>query len=1415
MKRHASMNRIYRLVWNHILSTWVVVGENAKGRGKSISGRKLVAAALALSACTIMLPPAMAGPSGGQVVSGAGSIAQTGATTTISQTSQNLSLNWQSFNVAPLETVNFVQPSASALAVNRIFDTQGTQILGQLNANGQIYLINPNGILFGRGAQVNVGGLIASTLDVNDASLSSDTRTFSGNGNGSVINQGTINAATAGYVALLGNHVGNQGVIAAQLGTVALGAGSSATLTFGGNSLLHMQIDRSVLNSLSENGGLIRADGGLVLMNAGAKDALLASVVNNTGVIEARTVNNQNGTIVLLGGMAAGSVNVSGTLDASANFPSPAGRGAGGEGGGFIETSAAHVNIADTAHITTAAPNGKSGTWLIDPFDFNIAAVGGNMTGAVLSNSLLAGNVSILSNSGNSGIAGDVNVNDTVNWAANLLTLNAQNNININSAMNATGTAGLALLYGQGAVALGNASNIITGAAGVVNLPAGTTNFTTLQGSNGVVKNYTVITALGAAGSITGTDLQGMNGNLPANYALGANIAAAGTALWNAGAGFTPVGNATTNFTGTFDGLGHTVSGLIINTPLTSYVGLFGVTSAAASIRNTGLAGGSVVGNTLVGALSGLNSGTLSNVYATASVSGAALNNASIGGLVGQNSGAISNAHATGNVNGGGAVGGLTGKNVRGTITSSYATGIVTGSGNYVGGLVGNNFGGTLNNVYATGNVSGGSWTGGLAGASTTTGNVSNAYATGNVTGGGHVGGLTGNQDGTSTTSNSYATGNVNGIYNTGGLMGTNSGTVNNDYATGIVTGSAGSTAIGGLVGWNYATVSNSYATGNASGSSWVGGLVGNNSSAASTISNSYATGSVSGVTAVGGLVGLNNLGPVTNSFWDTLTSGQLTSAGGTGLTTAQLKTTASFTGWSLANTGGSAAVWRIFDGSTYPLLRSFMTPLTITAAPVSAVYTGLAHTGALVTPTYSPVNPNPALLLGNAYGANTINAGTYAPALYSVQQGYDISYVNGLLTVNPALLSISANAFAKSYDGLAYSGGNGITYAGFVNGETSALLGGALTYTGTSQGAINAGGYAITPGGLTSGNNYTIGYSNGVLTVNPATLTVTANAASRLYGAANPPFSGNVTGFVNGELLANVTTGTEVFSTTAINTSNVGLHDITGAGLIANNGNYVFSQAAANASALTISPTPLSVTANAFAKTYDGLAYSGGNGATYTGLVNGETSAVLGGVLAYTGTSQGAINTGGYILTPGGLTSGNYTIGYNNGTLTVNPALLNVTANAFAKAYDGLAYTGGNGVTYSGFVNTETSAVLAGVIAYGGNSQGAINVGNYLITPSGQTSANYTLSYLNGTLTVVSTTPLLAANVLTSLPNAILNPSSTINVMQPSATAAGGEPLSDSDEKQTITTSIGTEGPTLFIVDGGVRLPDNMFNPE
>ncbi|MQM31610.1 MAG: filamentous hemagglutinin, partial [Candidatus Accumulibacter phosphatis] len=488
MKR-TSLNHVYRIVWSQVLDAWVAVAEITRARGKTAktSHRRLTSVVAALLSLSASL--AQGAPAGGQIASGSGSISQAGTTTTVQQGSPKLSVNWASFNVAPQEAVNFVQPSAAAIAVNRIFDTNGSQILGQLNANGQVYLINPNGIVFGHGARVNVGGLVASTLDLDDASLNGDARSFNGNGGGSVVNLGTINAASGGYVALLGNHVSNQGVISAQLGSVALGAGSAVTLTFSGNSLLRLQVDQSVLNSLAENGGLIRADGGMVLMTAGAKNALLASVVNNTGVIEARTVEDHNGTIILQGGMQAGQVKVGGTLDASAP---------NGGDGGFIETSAAQVHVVSDARVSTAAPLGSFGTWLIDPQDFRVAATGGDISGATLSANLASTPVSVHSSGGGSTGSGNIDIDDAVSWSADTtLTLTASKHVNVNANIAATGNAaGLAInpntANGGEAASGDGAFNLNNGASVTL---SGTNPSLAIAGTS-----YTVINSLGVEG---------------------------------------------------------------------------------------------------------------------------------------------------------------------------------------------------------------------------------------------------------------------------------------------------------------------------------------------------------------------------------------------------------------------------------------------------------------------------------------------------------------------------------------------------------------------------------------------------------------------------------------------------------------------------------------------------------------------------------------------------------------------------------------------------------------------------------------------------------------------------------------------------------------------------------------------------
>jgi hypothetical protein len=204
-------------------------------------------------------------------------------------------------------------------------------------------------------------------------------------------------------------------------------------------------------------------------------------------------------------------------------------------------------------------------------------------------------------------------------------------------------------------------------------------------------------------------------------------------------------------------------------------------------------------------------------------------------------------------------------------------------------------------------------------------------------------------------------------------------------------------------------------------------------------------------------------------------------------------------------------------------------------------------------------------------------------------------------------------------------------------------------------------------------------------------------------------------------------------------------------------------------------------VTANGDSKTYNGLAYSGGNGASYSGFVNGENSSVLSGALIYGGTAQGAINAGNYSIAVSGLNSSNYAITFAPGALAVNKAPLIVTAHNDSKTYDGLAYSGGNGVSYSGFVNGEGTSALSGTIAYGGAAQGAVNAGSYALIASGLTSGNYIITYDPGMLTVAARPITVTADDLSRIYGGA-NPALTY--------AIGGDGLVTGD---TLSGSLGT----------------------
>ncbi|WP_341665590.1 filamentous hemagglutinin N-terminal domain-containing protein [Vibrio sp.] len=284
-------------------------------------------------------------PSGGNVVHGSGTITTSESSMDIIQNTQKLVTHWQDFSIGKENTVNFIQPSQSSVALNKVLGNNVSVIQGALNANGRVFLVNPNGITFTSDAQVNVGGLVTSTLNISSQDFLNDNYVFEGQSTSVIVNQGNISASQNGTIALIAAKIINQGHISAQSGNVLMGSGNKVTLDLGGP--VKLEVEEGAIESLISQGGAIHADGGLIYLSAKAVDELATSVINHTGITEAQTLSTgEKGEIILLGDMDYGTTKVTGIIDASAP---------NGGNGGFIETSAANIDIKDGTRVITSS----------------------------------------------------------------------------------------------------------------------------------------------------------------------------------------------------------------------------------------------------------------------------------------------------------------------------------------------------------------------------------------------------------------------------------------------------------------------------------------------------------------------------------------------------------------------------------------------------------------------------------------------------------------------------------------------------------------------------------------------------------------------------------------------------------------------------------------------------------------------------------------------------------------------------------------------------------------------------------------------------------------------------------------------------------------------------------------------------
>ena len=803
----------YKIIFSKRLGTLVAVGEHTTSTGKTASGQacrgvvapyslvgdaidgfvgllKLTFASVSLACLSLGSTQAQSNlpavssavlPHNGVVNQGAASISTNGAQMVITQATDKASINWQSFSIGSAASVNVTQPSASSVLLNRVTGNDPSQILGKLSANGQLILLNPNGVMFGKDGSVTASAFTASTFGLSDADFMNGFYKYQRNGStAAVVNQGTIEVSSGGFVALMGATVTNEGKIIAPQGDVVLAAAESVTLpeeliapkqTNKANTIsvrmgkrVRLELDPATINTAVNNteSGLIVTEGGQVLLQSAALSSAVSSITHS-GVIDtsasqagAVTVLTENGNIKVDGTIRS---NSSGSSNGSANHGGDIIIGRDEETGalskstdvssaklesqkGFVETSGEHI-IVDGIQV-------KAAQWLLDPTDITITSADSGMT-----------------SSGTNPITQAPNTSGTTTSTVNASTLESSLSSGTSVIVKTTNASGT----GNGDITV--ASNIaVTGSADAT---------LTLQAERDIVVNGNVSIARtgtnklnvilnsdldgNGAGAIvmnTGSSINSNGGNITlgggtagdgSDYARGYATATRytgallyGTTLTAAGGNISVKGKGNATFTNTNDMRGVDMIGAAISTTGSGNINIDGV-GGNGNVSNTNVGIGMTYASTVTGSSGG-----------TVTLTGTGTNGAYYNFGVWL-SGAGSKVTSAGNVS-------ITGTAGAATNNFSYNDGIMiqngaevstTGSGNLTisgtGATSSGNYNHGVNIAGASTNVSTVNGTLSITGATGTQGNSSFAVAVGSgsqvstgggdisITGTGHVSG--------------------------------------------------------------------------------------------------------------------------------------------------------------------------------------------------------------------------------------------------------------------------------------------------------------------------------------------------------------------------------------------------------------------------------------------------------------------------------------------------------------------------------------------------------------------------------------------------------------------------------------------------------------------------------------------------
>jgi filamentous hemagglutinin family protein len=1388
-------------------------------------------------------PNALALPTGGTVVGGSATISSSAKEMDVTQSTNRAIINWGRFDIGSDEAVRFAQPSSTSVTLNRVTGSQNaSQILGSLSANGTLMIVNAQGVVFGAGAQVNVGGLVASTADIDNNNFMKGNYVFdkSGNSNATISNEGAIKIADGGLAAFVGPNVTNTGLIQAKLGKVQLASGDTFTLDLYGDGLISLQASDKISSQLVSNSGKIEADGGSILMTAAAAENTINSVINMDGLLQADSVGEKAGHVVLY---AEGSNAVADNVAANKGVKTGASTALvsgeisakgtnAGEKGGAVEVLADQVGILSGAKIDAS---GMSGGGSIK--------VGGDFHGAgttpTAKTTIIQSGASLLANALDSGNGGDIAVwaDGTTVFAGMIEAKGGANGGNggfvetSGEVLEATGNvdAGALAIDGIAGAWLLDPNNITISTGSNSNV-TGSPNFTTTNPS-AVVSVASILSSLNSGTNVSVTTTSTCSGLKCVTTALQAGNIEVANSIVTSGSGGTLTLNAINNIT-LDSGVSISTSGGKLNV----YLNADSDSSGSGSVRLN--SGSSISTNGGYATLKGddieMSSGS-SVATGTGAVTFTAAGDITLtgGSISGATVSLVGNDHI--NMNGGSISGttsvAMTSNNYSLTVGPSGSNNAQINGGAIT--LTSNGADVTLSSATLNGssitltaadnlNINGGSvFSNGGDITATGNGGTTISGATIDARGASSGGDISINGTGDA---NTLLTAAVYGASISGSTIQTNKdGTIS-------IAGHGGNYQISVSTTNNYGVLLSGTTVQSENGSIGISGTGGSNSFIIFSLNN-YGIGLSNGTTvkSTNGAVTLTGVGGTNSStasnsanagiyaFGSASAIGSSSERGAIGLTANTLDL-----GSNLAIQTTDTATFKPYTASTTVGVAGASGTLQVTSAILNNVTAGTvvigsaSDTGAMIANAYT---------WGN--NAQLLN-GTGSIEIDGAQTMASHQFVANAASGNILIGSGGKVTSSASGDAIVLAASNG-TFTNNRGSDALSVTGGGrwLVYLKNSSTTSNKFNGLNSDNTAIWGTSYPTSVSltgNRYVFVQGQTLTITTTNDSKTYGSvANVSNDYTVSGLSSGvsgvflgdtaqtalsgvvlTLSSNGAAATADVGSYAINAlSNVGVSS-SGYGLtIVNNGK------------LAVNPASLTISANDQEYTYGNAHMLNGSAYLVTGLQNGETISVALATTADNGSNystSGNWKVGAYDIT-GSILSGssafkttNYTIDYKKGTLTIDQRALTISANASDKTYDG---------------NTNASVVLSDdrisgdkfadqYVAANFDNKNAGNGKTVTVTGlsiNGADAANYTV--VNpGNLATTTANIDKASLTISAVSDSKVYDGTTVSTGAPTSNIIAGDTITGLSQSYTSKNVLGTNGSTL-VVNGGYTVND------